>query len=37
MKISRNDLLDAARAIAEQYQKDGYDLTLRQLYRRPSR
>ena len=31
-KLTRADLLDAAREIAENYKSQGYDLTLRQLY-----
>lgn len=31
-KLTRSDLLDEARTIAENYQAQGYDLTLRQLY-----
>jgi hypothetical protein len=31
-ELTRTELLDEARAIAESYRTDGYDLTLRQLY-----
>lgn len=31
-KLTRSDLLDEARTIAENYRNQGYDLTLRQLY-----